>query len=174
VPAIPHVSGIRSPYRPIIEITADYSRLPIGEGFGWHEAFAMIDCGEWYLVAFRSQHRADADHDYLAWLDERAASAASRRPGFMYYFIGTPLADGCCLSFCLWRSREEAVAAADDPEHREAMVKGLPCFEHYLLERYRVTKKDGALSFLPLAPHAPLTTPRLASVPALFSSTSAA
>ncbi len=150
VRAIPHVSRIRAPYRPIVEINARYSRLPIAEGFNWDTAFAEIAGGEWYLVAFRSKHRADADDAYLTWLDERASRAASRYPGFMYYFIGTPRADGCCLSFCRWRSRPDAVAAAADPEHREAMVNGLPFFEHYLLERYRVLKQGGALSFLPL------------------------
>ncbi len=150
--AIPHVSRIEAPLRPIVEVAADYSRLPIAAGFNWNEAFAGVAGGEWYLVAFRSRHRADADHAYLTWLDERASGAASRFPGFMYYFIGTPRADGCCLSFCLWRSREEAVAAVADPAHREAMTKGLPCFEHYVLERYRVVKRDGALSFLPVAP----------------------
>lgn len=159
MPAIPHVSRIQPPYRPIVEITDDYSRLPIDEAFNWDEAFTNVDRGVWYLVAFRSKHRADADDDYLCWLDERAASAASRHPGFMSYFIGTPLMDGSCLSFCLWYSRTDAVVAAAEPEHREAMIKGLPCFEHYLLERYEVAKRDGALSFLPLAPPPPSAGP---------------
>ena len=164
VRATPHVSRIRPPYRPIVEIDADYSRLPIGEGFNWNEAFAAIEDGEWYLVAFRSKHRADTDAAYLARLDERASNAASRLPGFMYYFIGTPQADGCCLSFCLWRSRQDAVAGAAAPEHREAKVNGLPCFEHYLLERYRVVKQDGALSFLPLPPQvSPHAAPKIES-----------
>jgi len=156
---IPHVSRINPPYRPIVEIRDDYSRLSIDEGFNWDEAFTNIDGGAWYLVAFRSKHRADADDDYLCWLDERAARAASRHPGFMYSFIGTPLIDGSCLSFCRWHSRPDAVVAAADPEHRAAMVKRLPCFEHDLLERYEVVKRDGALSFLPLAPHPPSGSP---------------
>ena len=145
----PHVSRICAPYKPIVEINADYSRLPIDAGFNWTDAFAEIECGEWYLVVFRSQHRTDADHAHLTWLDERASRAASQHPGFLYYFIGTPRADGCCLSFCLWHSRQDAVAAAADPEHQEAMVKGLPFFEHYQLERYRVLKRAGQFSILP-------------------------
>jgi hypothetical protein len=148
--AVPHVSRVQAPYRPIVEIDADYSRLPIAAGFNWTEAFAAVGDGEWYLVAFRSKHRAGADDAYLTWLDERASSAASRFPGFMYYFIGTPKSDGRCLSFCLWRSQPVAVAASADPAHREAMIKGLPHFEHYRLERYHVIKNDGQLSFLPL------------------------
>lgn len=146
----PHISRIQPPYRTIREVTPEYSRAPIDRAFNWDEAFARVESGEWYLVAFRSKHRADADHAYLTWLDERASTAASRHPGFMYYFIGTPMADGACLSFCLWHSRREAVAAANDPVHQEAMVLGLPCFEHYRLERYEVRKSEGRITFHPL------------------------
>lgn len=145
--ALPHVSRIRPPFRPILDVAADYCRLPIAAGFNWDEAFADVGDGEWYLVAFRSKHATDADEAVLTRLDERASAAASRHPGFLYYFIGTPLADGGCLSFCLWRSAEAARAASSDPAHREAMVKGLPAFEYYRLERYRLRKEGGVLSF---------------------------
>jgi hypothetical protein len=144
---VPHISRIAPPFRPILESDPAYSELPIAEGFNWTEAFAQVGDGEWYLVAFRSRHAPYADDAYLTWLDERASDAASRHPGFMYYFIGSPRPNGNCLSFCLWRSREEAVAAASDPEHREAMESGLPFFAHYRLERYRVVKREGVLAF---------------------------
>jgi hypothetical protein len=152
----PHVSRIQPTYRTVVETTPECSRLPIADGFTWDEAFADVARGEWYLVVFRSKHRAGADHAYLTQLDERASHAASRHPGFLYYFIGTPLADGSCLSFCLWHSRHDAVAAAADPAHREAMVKGLPFFAHYQLERYQLVKEHGELAILPLpAPRQP-------------------
>jgi heme-degrading monooxygenase HmoA len=148
--AAPHVSRISPPYHPIVAIAPEYSRLPVAEGFNWAEAFAAVDEGEWYLVVFRSRHRADADHAALTALDERASRAASEMPGFLYYFIGTPLADGSCLSFCLWRSRADAVAAAAHPEHVAAMTEGLPFFAHYGLERHRVVKRGGTVSFWPV------------------------
>ena len=156
--ALPHISRISPPLRPILESDPAYSELPIEQGFNWVEAFAQVADGEWYLVAFRSKHAPYADDAYLTWLDERASSAASRHPGFMYYFIGTPRPDGNCLSFCLWRSRREAVAAAADPEHRAAMELGLPFFAHYRLERYQVVKHDGVLSFRALEAATPGTS----------------
>ena len=87
---VPHISRIASPLRPIREIDAAYSELSIEAGFNWVEAFALVDDGDWCLVAFRSKHAPYADDAYLTWLDERASTAASRHPGFMYYFIGTP------------------------------------------------------------------------------------
>jgi hypothetical protein len=157
VPDTPHISRIRAPYRPIVEIDAEYSRLPIEAGFNWHEAFGGVDSGKWYLVVFRSRHRADADHAYLTRLDERASRAASQHPGFLYYFIGTPRPDGCCLSFCLWHARQDAVVAAADPEHQKAMIEGLPFFAHYRLQRYEVSKRHGNLKFLPLSSSVPAT-----------------
>ena len=149
---MPHISRIERPFLPILERDPAYSELPIEDGFNWVEAFFQVGDGEWYLVAFRSKHAPYADDAYLTWLDERASSAASRHPGFMYYFIGTPRPSGNCLSFCLWQSRQEAVAAAADPEHRAAMELGLPFFEHYRLERYRITRRDGVLIFHALEP----------------------
>ncbi|MFT4039140.1 MAG: hypothetical protein QM692_13220 [Thermomicrobiales bacterium] len=147
---VPHVSRIAPPFRPILEVDPAYSELPIEQGFNWVDAFALVDDGDWYLVAFRSKHADGVDDAYLTWLDERASGAASQHPGFMYYFIGTPRPDGHCLSFCLWKSRPDAVAAAADPEHRAAMELGLPFFAHYRLERYQILKRDGSLRFLPL------------------------
>ncbi len=145
--ALPHVFRIRPPFRQILEVAADYCRLPVADGFSWGEAFAEGEDGEWYLVAFRSKHATDADEARLTWLDEQASAAASRHPGFLYYFIGTPLPDGGCLSFCLWESPADARAAADDPAHRLAMEEGLPAFAYYRLERFRLRKEGGVLAF---------------------------
>jgi hypothetical protein len=129
-----------------------YSLLPVERGFNWNDAFADVDAGKWYLVVFRSKHRAYADEGYLAWLDREASKAAMRTPGFMYYFMGVPMKDGHCLSFCLWQTQEAARIASADPAHREAMICGLPSFEYYDLERYHVRKSHGLITFERLHP----------------------
>src|SRR5215217_1661309 len=58
---VPHVSRIAPPFRPILECDPAYSELPIEEGFNWVEAFAQVNDGDWYLVAFRSKHAPYAD-----------------------------------------------------------------------------------------------------------------
>ena len=75
-------------------------------------------------------------HEYLTWLDERASRAASKHPGFLYYFIGTPRRDGHLPLVLPLAVASDARAAAADPEHREAMIKGLPFSSDYQLERY--------------------------------------
>jgi heme-degrading monooxygenase HmoA len=150
-PAMPHVSRILPPFRPILEVRPNYCRLPLADGFNWSAAFAAVPDGDWHLVAFRSKHAPGADEAFLTALDERASEAASRYPGFLYYFIGTPQTDGGCLSFCLWQSATAARAASADPAHRAAVAEGLPCFAYYRLERYALRKEHGALSFEALA-----------------------
>lgn len=126
---------------------ADYMLLPIEQGFDWEAAFQEIDTGEWYLVVFRSKHHSGADEALLTDLDNAASQSARGLPGFLHYFIGTPLSSGECLSFCLWNSQAEAKAASAQPAHREAMLKGIAHYEYYALERYDVFKQDGAVSF---------------------------
>jgi hypothetical protein len=155
----PHISNIAPPFQPVVEVSPDYARLPVERAFNWSEAFRDVADGIWYLVVFRSIHRPDADHAYLTRLDERASRAASRYPGFMYYFIGTPAADGSCLSFCLWRTRADAIRAAADPEHQEAMVKGLPSFARYALERYQVVNQGGVPRIVPILMLNPFAEP---------------
>jgi hypothetical protein len=137
---------VTTPHQPT-PVDPNYMLLPIEQGFGWEAAFADIDAGAWYLVVFRSKHRAGADEALLTALDNGASESARELPGFLHYFIGTPLASGECLSFCLWNSREEAAFASAQPAHREAMLKGIAHYEFYTLERYTVTKQGGAVAF---------------------------
>ncbi len=132
-----------------------YSLLPIELGFDWETCFEHVDAGTWYLVVFRSKHKADADEEFLTMLDLRATEAAQRTPGFLYYFTGTPLDTGECLSFCLWTDQQAARQGSSHQDHRVAMELGLKSYEYYCLERYYIHKHDGQLTFSTLAaiPH---------------------
>jgi heme-degrading monooxygenase HmoA len=133
-------------------ITRHYMLMPIEQGFNWEACFAQVSVGEWYLVVFRSKHKADADEDYLNLLDARATRGAQQTPGFLFYFTGTPLPSGECLSFCLWKDRAAARAGASHSAHRDAVLEGLGCFETYTLERYSIHKANGRVSFTMLDP----------------------
>lgn len=128
-------------------INKRYMLLPIEQGFNWSEIFAKVAFGQWYLVVFRSKHHADADEDFLTLLDTQASAAASQTPGFLFYFIGVPLASGECLSFCLWQTRESAQQGGAHPIHRRAVEQGIGAFEYYELERYNIHKQNGRLTF---------------------------
>jgi hypothetical protein len=129
-------------------INLHYMLLPIDQGFNWEACFLGEEPGQWYLVVFRSKHRPNADEVLLTALDTAASAAARELPGFLYYFIGTPLHSGECLSFCLWNSQQEAALASAQPAHREAIAKGIDSYEYYWLERYDVFKRDRELSFV--------------------------
>lgn len=131
-------------------INDHYMLLPIEVGFGWQQCFADVENGDWYLVVFRSKHHAEADQDFLNWLDQKATEGAQQTPGFLYYFTGTPLATGECLSFCLWRDQQSALQGASHMFHRVAKDLGLMNYEYYCLERYVIHKKRSRLSFTPV------------------------
>ena len=130
-----------------------YASLPVADAFDWTEVGRDLGDGEWYLVAFRSVRRPDADELRLAEYDERAHLEAAAQPGFVHYFKGPVASDGTCLSFCLWTSRAEARAAAGGPDHLEAITLLDEMYERYTLEFLRVTGRAGApLTFSPYDP----------------------
>ena len=146
---------------PVSEV---YAHLPVAEAFDWSRVGRQLGTGEWYLVAFRSIRRVDADEIRLAEFDERAHLEAQSSPGFVHYFKGPAEADRSCLSFCLWTSRAEARAASGRPAHIEAVSVINEMYERYALEFLRVTGRKGSpLQFDPydVAPAADPAGPSL-------------
>lgn len=142
-----------------------YAHLPVADAFDWSAVGRQLGSGEWYLVAFRSIRRADADEIRLAEFDDRAHHEAASSPGFVHYFKGPAAADRSCLSFCLWNSRAEARAASGRPAHTEAVSVICEMYERYTLEFLRVTGRAGApLQFEPYDA-APASHPEGASLP---------
>lgn len=132
-------------------VTDDYASLPVAEAFDWALIAKALGPGEWYMVAFRSILRAEADEEMLARYDNWAHDEASGAEGFVHYYKGPLAADRSCLSFCIWNSRAEARAAAARPAHRDAVALISQMYEAYILEFLRVSKTDaaGGLEFTP-------------------------
>ena len=127
-----------------------YAAAPVAEAFTWDDAGGDLGEGEWYLVAFRSIRRPDADEARLWELDELAHQEAAGSPGFVHYFKGPLAADLSCLSFCLWESRAHARAAASRPAHLQAVSLLEEMYESYTLEFHRVARHAGErLTFEP-------------------------
>jgi len=124
-----------------------YAGLPVGEAFDWATSGSGLGTGEWYLVAFRSVRKPEADEARLALYDEFAHQEAAGAPGFVHYYKGPTCPDGTCLSFCLWASRAEARAAAGRPAHVQAVGLLGEMYATYTLEFLRVRREHG---------HAPL------------------
>ena len=124
-------------------ISDGYATVPIEAAFDWSGVARQLGTGEWYMVAFRSIRRIDADDERLAAYDERAHVEASTSPGFIHYFKGPAAPDRTCLSFCLWTGRPEARAASGRPHHVEAVSLLNEMYESYNLEFLRVTGRIG-------------------------------
>ncbi len=127
-----------------------YAHLPVELAFTWADCLDGVGAGEWYMVAFRSVRRPDADEARLCEYDDWAHQEAMTAPGFVHYFKGPTTADGTCMSFCLWSDRATARAAAGRPRHIEAASLALEMYAQYDLEFHRVTKgTDGSFAFEP-------------------------
>ena len=130
-----------------------YARLPVADAFDWTAAGEALGTGEWYMVAFRSVRKPDADEAMLTDYDERAHAEAAESDGYLHYFKGPLCVDGTCLSFCLWESRAHARAAAGKPRHAEAARLVGEMYERYTLEFLRVRGDgSGRLTFEPYDP----------------------
>jgi hypothetical protein len=131
-------------------ISDAYATLPVAEAFDWQAAGEALGTGEWYMVAFRSVRRTDADERVLMEYDDRAHEEASRSDGFVHYFKGPLGIDGSCMSFCIWSSRAAARAAAGKPLHAEAASLVGQMYQGYTLEFLRLQRDlGGPLRFEP-------------------------
>ncbi|MDT4947170.1 MAG: hypothetical protein QOH14_3903 [Pseudonocardiales bacterium] len=139
-----------------------YARLPLADAFNWSDCEAAIERGEWYMVAFRSTIRPDADTERLREYDDFAHVEASGSPGFVHYYKGPLAGDGTCLSFCLWTSRADARAASRLPAHLEAVALIAETYAEYTLEFISMCKADAgaAITFAPYD-----TVPALQAIP---------
>lgn len=127
----------------LVPVSDRYASLSVADAFTWDACAPDVEPGEWYMVAFRSKRRAEADEARLTAYDDWAHAEAMDAPGFVHYFKGPTQADGHCMSFCLWNSRAEARAAAGRPAHREAAALTHEAYAEYTLEFHRVTRIAG-------------------------------
>jgi hypothetical protein len=142
-----HPAGLYEACQRISPINPDYANLPLEEGFDFSTRLGDIRFGRLYLVAFRSTRRPTADLKLLKEHDDRAYEAALEAGGLLRYFKGEMNERRECLSFCLWESREQAVAASGGASHRTATGVTAEMYESYYLERYELTKGAGGLGF---------------------------
>ena len=141
-----------SPFGRLVPVASDYAARPIDQAFNWEACLATVDRGEWYVVAFRSIRRTDADEDLLDEMDERAFAEASSFSGLLHYFSGTMDDERRCLSMCVWEDRQHAREAAALPEHLGAIGIADATYSNYVLERYRLTKREGAVELAEIEP----------------------
>jgi hypothetical protein len=134
-------------FESIAPVSANYAALPVRDAYTWAECAPRVGPGSWYLVAFRSILRESADEARLWEYDHRAYDEASRSPGFVHYVRGLPTARRECLSFCLWKSRDQAREASRLPAHLEAIGLVQEMYERYVLEFLRVGKRSRATGF---------------------------
>jgi len=138
--AIRRIELVRRACRRISPVYPDYAARPIRDGFSWSSSLAGCAFDRLYLVVFRSVRRPEADLDLLREHDDRAYEEALESGGLLRYFKGEANEHRECVSFCLWETREQAVAAVGAASHRSAAAISVRMYESYALERYWLKK----------------------------------
>ena len=122
----------------------------MADAFTWDACGDRVKTGEWYMVAFRSVRRAGVDEERLTAYDDWAHHEAMKAPGFVHYYKGPTMADGRCMSFCLWDSRADARESAGRPAHTQAAALTHEAYAAYTLEFHRVRRlADAGFTFEP-------------------------
>lgn len=73
-------------------ITGDYAKAPLADVFNWDEVAGRLGPeteGDWFIVAFRSVRRADANHQLLFEADAQAQQEAIQSGGLLKVNIHT-------------------------------------------------------------------------------------
>ncbi len=156
----------------LVPVSDGYASLSVEQAFTWRDCLPHVGPGAWYMVAFRSIRRPDADEARLTAYDDWAHEEAMHAPGFVHYFKGPAAADGSCMSFCLWASRVEARTASGGPQHVAAATLAHEMYERYDLEFLRVARSAIDFTFEPwdAEPDPSLVGSALAFTPGLASS----
>ncbi|KAJ3278890.1 hypothetical protein HDU79_001109 [Rhizoclosmatium sp. JEL0117] len=131
-------------------ITEDYFHVPIPEVFNWNEVAELLGAeeeGDWYIVAFRSVRKVDADAKALYDADHLAHTEALESGGLLKYWYGSLNEKRECLASCIWSSRDFARQATKKPYHLLAMSLASRMYESYTLERWSLVKKKGETVF---------------------------
>lgn len=125
-------------------ISDAYATLPYHQAFNWQDITLPEEIQrEWYIVAFRSTRRKDADSDKLYQADRDAHEEAVTAGGLLLYWYGSINGAGENLATCIWQSRKDAIAANRNPKHAIAARLASTTYERYVLERYVLRKVKG-------------------------------
>ena len=100
------------------------------------------------------RHRGHLRH--LREQDDCAYEEVFESGGLLRYFKGEANKLGECLSFCLWKTRRQAIEATGTASHRSAADISVRMYESFMLERYWLKKvvsaREERLIFEPIEP----------------------
>ncbi|KAI8593296.1 hypothetical protein BDZ88DRAFT_138121 [Geranomyces variabilis] len=144
--------------RSLYPTTPHYRTAPLITSFNWSDVAKLLPAdvdnydpqsstSTWYIVAFRSVRRADANSTLLYNADAAAHEEARNSGGILSYWYGELAADRRCLAMCVWANRDWALRATGKKAHLEAMRLAGRMYESYTLERYWLHRDAGVEGF---------------------------
>jgi hypothetical protein len=150
-------------YGKIAPARDDYRNVsvPTKDAFNWEVAITQTGPNGLYGVEFTSAQNMIVAKDepdkikHLHQLDDAARVDAESQPGFNFYFADIVSEDGDARSFCLWDTREDAVAASKREKHQAAVRytfgEGKDVYAFYGIKKFLLVKTDNGLEFTTLS-----------------------
>lgn len=143
-------------FEDVLKPVEHYARLPLPESMTNWEVLLPILRGGAYFVSFKSLSKKGLSEEDVAELDIHdglAHEAAIKSEGFLGYYRGRLLTDDeknkpNCMSFCGWKTLENAHTGAQLKQHRNAAQQVQRWYELYELAHFQVrtelvTAKNG-------------------------------
>lgn len=150
---------IANPYERIVAAPGvDYRdfEVPTEDAFTWEDGVEQTGPSGLYGVEFTSAQNlglkalAPDMFTVLHAFDDAARVDAEQQPGFNWYFADDVSEVGKARSFCLWDSREHAVAASQRLPHQEAVRYAMAketsaVYDHYGIHKFRLERQANGL-----------------------------
>lgn len=110
--------------------------------FNWNDVFekqGFTETAHFYVVAFRSVRKREADEQVLNRANGTAHEEAKKSGGLIRYWPGRSNQERQCFEMSIWESKAAADKAAALPAYAEAMRVAAQLYDSYTLERYSLT-----------------------------------
>lgn len=126
------------------------------DAFTWADGIQQTSPHGLYGVEFTSaqnlalKETAPEMFTVLHQLDDAARIDAQDQPGFNWYFADEVSLEGRARSFCLWDSKEDAVAASHREPHVNAVRYAMAeetrdVYDHYGIHKFRLERQESGL-----------------------------
>lgn len=137
--------------------------VPTEDAFIWEDGIEQTGPNGLYGVEFTSAQNlglkalAPEMFTVLHTLDDAARRDAEGQDGFNWYFADEVSGEGKARSFCLWDTREHAVAASQRQAHKDAVGYAMAedtreVYDHYGVHKFRLERQaNGIIAVTTLA-----------------------
>lgn len=145
--------GLENNFDKIRPTGEDFRNKPVPKAFTWADGILWTPPDGFSLTAFKSVRNWAAGEDLIRQLlefDRTIFARATELPGFLTYWHDDELDEnGTGLSFCIWRTLNDARGSGKMPIHQKAVeyIRKEDVYLDYHIEQYQLFRRDGQIVF---------------------------